>query len=115
MQEFTKEQVDEFLKDLYLTVEMPDLKIYAVPVKIIAEDRAKYYAQNDGITYEESLFTDTIPLFDDADEIVDWAINNMNWEDIKEYAILIESEPKVDYESGWIDGTKTILKKKLEV
>jgi len=117
MQEvITKEQVDEFLKDLYLTVEMPDLNIYAIPVKVIADDRAKYYAQYDGMTFDESLYTDTIPLFmADAYEIEDWAIDNMDWDNVKEYAIKIETKVKqeFDFQDGWMNGNKEIIKKQL--
>ena len=117
MQEvITKEQVDEFLKDLYLTVEMPDLNLYAIPLKVIADNRAKYFAQWDEITYDESLYDDTIPLFmAETYEIEDWASNNMDWDDVKEYAIKIETKAKheYDFQDGWMNGNKEILKKQL--
>jgi len=48
-------------------VEMEDGSKWAVPVRFIAEHRAKYFAEKDGVSVEESLNDDTIPLFDEDD------------------------------------------------
>ncbi|AQZ81534.1 hypothetical protein BUM88_07885 [Acinetobacter calcoaceticus] len=85
-------------------VTMPDESKWAVPVRIIAESRAKYYAGVDEVTVEENLNDDTVPLFEsDHYEIHDWAANNMNWRDVKEHAVQIE-RPSLDYEEGWANG-----------
>lgn len=83
---------------------MSDGSVWAVPVRVIAENRAAYYAGKDGISIEESLKDDTVPLFeDDAFEIKDWAQNNMNWSDVESHAVMIE-EPSTDYQDGWMNG-----------
>lgn len=85
-------------------VTMPDESKWAVPVRIIAESRAKYYANADEVSFEESLNEDTVPLFEsDHYEIHDWAANNMNWRDVKDSAVQIE-RPNLDYEDGWVNG-----------
>lgn len=85
-------------------VKMPDGSKWSVPIVVIAEHRAKIYAEIDGISFENSLNDDTIPLFEeDPYEIHDWASNNMNWNYVKIYAIRIDS-PDVDFQEGWING-----------
>lgn len=95
-------------------VTMPDESKWAVPVRIIAENRAKYYAGVDEISFEESLITDTVPLFESDDyEIHDWAANNMNWRDVKEHAIQLE-RPNLDYEYGWANADYEVKAKSKE-
>lgn len=85
-------------------VTMEDGSKWAVPVRFIAEHRAKYFAGKDGALLEESLEEDTIPLFDEDDyEIHDWAANNLNFSDVNDVAKMI-SPPDVDYEDGWANG-----------
>jgi hypothetical protein len=92
----------------YVTT-MPDGSKWAVPVSIIAGDRAKAYAHEFGGSVEKSLSEDTGPLFDaDAFEIEDWAQNNMNWDDVKAYAVRIENT-KCDYQEGWVNGAHEVL------
>lgn len=61
---------------------------WAVPVRVIAENRAAYFAEEDGLSREEALGeTEREFMFDDGYEIKDWAASNMNWEDVKAYAV----------------------------
>jgi hypothetical protein len=95
--------------DKKYVVEMEDGSKWAVPVRIIAESRAAYYADADDISVEESLNDDTVPLFEsDNYEIHDWAANNMNWKDVAKHAVQI-SPPNVDYEDGWVNGAYEVL------
>ena len=90
--------------DKNYVVEMEDGSKWAVPVRFIAEHRAKYFAEKDGGLLEESLEEDTVPLFDENDyEIHDWAANNLNFSDVKHVAKQI-GMPDVDYEDGWANG-----------
>lgn len=85
-------------------VEMEDGSKWAVPVRFIAEHRAKYFSEKDGVSLEESLEEDTVPLFDEDEyEIHDWAANNLNFSDVKDVAKMI-SPPDVNYEDGWANG-----------
>ena len=90
--------------DKNYVVEMEDGSKWAVPVRFIAEHRAKYFAEKDEVSLEKSLKEDTIPLFDEDDyEIHDWAANNLNFSDVKHVAKQI-GMPDVDYEDGWANG-----------
>lgn len=99
--------------DKYLEVEMPDNSRWAVPIRLIAEHRAAYYAKADfdefGGDVALSLKEDTEPLFEsDHYEIEDWAQNNMNWKDVKPHAKQI-ALAKIDWEDGWCNGEKRVI------
>lgn len=87
-------------------VTMPDGSKWAVPVEVIARNRAAYYANKEyGGDVERALHEDTMPLFAlDEYEIHDWAANNMNWEDVVDHARQIQSPPLPNYRAGWING-----------
>ncbi len=93
-------------KSLFVT--MPDESVWAVPVEIIARNRAAYYAHKVGGDVERSLTEDTMPLFDsDPFEVEDWAANNMNWSDVVEHAVMVE-KGETDFEDGWANGEKEV-------
>jgi len=88
----------------YITT-MPDGSKWAVPVLVIAKNRAKAYAHEYGGDESLSLSEDTKPLFESDDfEIEDWAQNNMNWSDVKESATMITGPTPVDFDEGWMNG-----------
>lgn len=91
----------------YMTVEMPDSSVWAVPTEMIARNHAAHYAHQFGNDINKSLQEGTIPLFEaDESEIEDWAINNMDWADFYGHQIRVSSPDSVDYQAGWIDGEK---------
>jgi len=92
-----------------MRVEMPDGSIWAVPVDIIARNRAECYKDEFDDDIEKSLAEDTLPLFEQDDyAIEDWAANNMNWEDVQSVAVLVR-QSECDYQKGWLNGDKTIV------
>lgn len=99
----------------WLKVTMPDKSKWCVSVHRIADSRAKYYMEVDGASYDESL-KDTMALFEyHPDEIIDWATNNMNWEDVQEHAWRAETPPgEVDYQEGWVNGPHEIYTEEKE-
>ena len=93
------------MKTKYLRVTMPDNSKWDVPARLIAHDRAKYYAEK-GESYQEEYDY----VINDDSELIDWAAGNMNWSDVKDMAMKIElPEPKVDYQEGWVNGEKEII------
>lgn len=92
-----------------LRITMPDTSVWAVPVEIIATNRAEYYAKEYGGDVARSLAEDTIPLFNsDYFEIEDWAANNMNWSDVQHAARCVEPG-EVDFDEGWANGDKSVV------
>lgn len=87
-------------------VHMGDGSIWGVPAQVIADNRAKYYADCDPNTTYQAEFDAMIEWFDSKDyEFQDWAQNNMNWDDVKEYAFLIKRDvPELDFQDGWVNG-----------
>ena len=93
--------------DWKLYVEMTDGSIWTVPVSVIAQNRAENYA-DEFSSVEESLEEDTLPLFEsNYYDIKDWASNNMNWDDVREFAMKVE-DSKIDFQEGWINGHKEV-------
>ena len=90
----------------HLKVTMPDGSTWHVPADLIADNRAQYYAaKEDGekTYHEEYQFT-----LEDNEELIDWATNNMNWSEVKEFAFLV-ARPKVDYQEGWMNGEHEVV------
>ncbi len=96
--------------DKKLRVTMPDGSKWDVPVSVIANDRAKFYADEQGGSVELSLKKDTIPLFEENEyEIEDWASNNMNWSEVETRAVMFSGPSMSDYRGGWVNGDKEIV------
>ena len=97
----------------HLRVTMPDGSMWDVPVDIIARNRAQHYADEYGGDVQRSLDEDTILLFEGDDlEIMDWAVNEMNWSDVAAKAKRISYRPEPtadDFQEGWIEGDKEIV------
>lgn len=94
-------------KELHVT--MPDTSVWAVPVDIIARNRALAYADEFGGDVDESLNEDTNPLFEsDPYSIEDWAENNMNWSDVSAHARQVSPPKESNFEEGWRNGKKEI-------
>lgn len=83
----------------YLFIKMPDNSEWRVPVQTIADNRTETRGCTEKET--EEFFT-KLP-----DEIVDWAVNDMNWSDVSGVAEKT-SDPDVDYDNGWVNGEKML-------
>ena len=94
----------------YMTIEQEDGSVWAVPVEIIARNRATYYAEREyGGNVEESLKDDTIPLFEsDEFEIQDWASSNMDWSDLAGHQVKIK-DGEIDFQEAWVNGDKGFI------
>lgn len=94
------------MEDKYLRVTMEDYSQWDVPVKLIIENRAKYYFSEFGDEFEnmESAIQDTVDFFSDEYEIHNWAANNMNWDEVVGQAIQVTQPRPADYEDGWGTG-----------
>lgn len=81
--------------------------VWEVPAKLIAENRAKYYAEKDRDTTYEEEYEYTI---NSNEELYDWYMNNMDWDDVSDEAELVErpEEPQgpdwsEDFESEFVE------------
>lgn len=88
-------------------VEMSDESRWNVPVQIIADSRDENYASDQ----EDTVGSIRKGSLNDS-EIQDWAGNNMNWSDVKEFAVRAEvPAKKIDWEDGWCNGFQEIVGK----
>ena len=97
----------------YLIVEFSDRKRYAIPAEVIATHHAKVVAKEefdrgwgkyDVIYKEEFDFA-----IEDEIELIEYASNNMDWKDVKDQAVLLETkiEP-TDYDKEWTNAKMEI-------
>lgn len=89
----------------YMEVEMPDSSRYEIPAWLIAKSFADYYQEVDhssNLDHMETFFS----VLNDDDELVDWSCNNMNWEDVSEFAIKVYDGDPIDFNEGWSDGNR---------
>ena len=88
-------------------VERPDGSIWSVPAHLVADHRAKHYAEIDADTTYEAEYEFTV---NDEYELLDWAENNMNWSDVVSYAVEVEvSLRAVEYQEGWVNGRSLVV------
>lgn len=94
-------------KEKYLKVSFDDRSEWLIPAKFIAEHMAAYYAERDtgktsGKEYERVFREEFVYTINNDDEIIDWAANNMNWDDVSHVAEPIPKEPvDPDYSDEW--------------
>lgn len=98
------------LRDLLVTFSNGD--IFAVPVMLVANDRAQYYfGRGEYTSLDESLKEDTTPLFEtDEYEIVDWFKNNMDWRNVSKFAIKQTTTTKFNYDAGFSEAKVEVRK-----
>lgn len=96
----------------YIEVDMPDGSTWRVAAELVAEPRARYYAREDtgadvGVDHERVYREE---LKDDAEDLIDWAQNNMNWEDVQANAkMVVTPDSHVDYQDGWVNGDMRVV------
>lgn len=83
-------------------VTMPDWSRWDVPVQIIADSRDENYKGEDTV---RSIREKNLGLY----QIESWAANNMNWNDVKEYAVQVAETAETDWQDGWTNGDKEIV------
>lgn len=82
-----------------IIINAPDGQYY-LPVDVVAHDRAIYYSQGSDDTYhEEYVYT----LSDDY-EIIDWLLNNMDWEDVSDQAVKFTEKILISEDGFWTNS-----------
>lgn len=85
-------------------------EIFEIPATVIAEDRAKYYANSDcqkdnTLKFSEVYAKELDYSLNDNGELLDWASNNMNWSDVEPHAKKVEKVNfTCDYQDEWINS-----------
>lgn len=99
------------MKERFVTIKLPNGEIWGVPIDVIAQNHAQYYAEKEyNGDVKKCMELDTMPLFSDDYEILDWASGNMNWSDVKDYMVkLTDEDPnwhEQQKEKAWLTKTK---------
>jgi hypothetical protein len=81
----------------FLEWTFPDGSTWRVPARVVAESRARYYAEKDPDTTYDEEFAYT--LGDDY-EISDWFFNNMNPEDVLHHAVRVKPPIPLSFTDG---------------
>ncbi|WP_458406671.1 hypothetical protein [Anaerotignum sp.] len=97
-------------KAKFYTVKMTNGDIYGIPAQVIAENYAKYFKGKNEKIYQEQ-YDCMMEMFDRKEyAFEDWARNEMNWDDVKDKAVLLRRcEVKVDFQECWINGDHGFL------
>lgn len=75
---------------------------YQLPIEIVLEDRTNYYAGIDGFSKESQEYKDEWQwVYDDDFEAIDWLLNNMDWKDVKDHAIKVDTRINVTEKDFW--------------
>ncbi len=89
-----------------IRVTMPDGSVWQVPAEVVIQNRTDYYVQHDG----ESVREEELRFVSENDYVLmDWARNNMNWEDVAGKAVMVKPAPSVDFNEGWCNGQMAVL------
>lgn len=73
-----------------------------IPAQIVCDDRDEYYKDE-----LEDTARDYLADQDDYD-ITDWLSNNMNWEDVKDYAAKVTEPKQIDYAREFANAEKCV-------
>lgn len=92
------------MKNVY-AITMPNGDVYGVPAEVIADHYAAYYQREHDEDYYENYDAMMSWFQKDDYEFADWAKNNMDWDDVKDKAVLLEkNEEAIDFQDGWVNG-----------
>ena len=89
------------MKTKMLEVTMEDGRTFHVPLKLIAESRAKYYSEVDPDPTPEATYKAEFDYtMEDADEAIDWYQNNMNPSDVAHSAVMVADHTVPSFEDA---------------
>jgi len=92
----------------FLRIEFPNGKVYLIPTEVIAEHRTSYYSDLDGFERGSSEWDQEFE-HSMKYEIEDWAMNNMDWIDVKYFAIEDPVKKDQDYSKEWCNCKHSII------
>jgi hypothetical protein len=98
-------------KEKMLRVTMPDGSKWDVPAKLIAENRARHYADKTDDRRGDDYREEFDLAMGDEFTLKDWAAGDMNWEDVAAEARLVDPPDMTpdQYQEGWVNGDKEVV------
>lgn len=99
-----------------IRVTMGDGSKWDVPMEVVSRSYATYWANRDHppATSPRHKWDDAFARFFEyamADEHsgLDWAVNNMDWNDVARHAVRVNPSRPEDYQEGWVNGEKEVV------
>jgi hypothetical protein len=84
-----------------IQAKMPDGSVWHIDARPIAEDRARHYAAKDpSTTYDDEV---RFAMGDDY-EVIDWARNNMDWDELAPHARMVTPPTPQSYDEQWTEA-----------
>lgn len=96
-------------KFILLTFEQ-DQSQWKIPARIVAHERAKHLAEHDvecgdSFDFETSYKNEFDYTMSSDYELQDWLQNNMDWKDVKDFAVLVSTARTIDYDAWFTNAT----------
>lgn len=91
-----------------LKVKFSNGDVFLIPIEIIAESRTQYYSEVDGFSKGSTEWDAEMKQSLRHDEIKDWVENNMDWSDVKDFAVK-EEAGSFDYDKNWFEGEFDVI------
>lgn len=100
----------------YLQVTMPDKSLWEMPAYLIAQARAIALARHDtqqenGPAFYEVYKQEVEVGMADEYELIDWASDNLSFQDVDHALVQVQSGKPVDYAKGWTNGRKRVVER----
>lgn len=97
----------------YIHITFANGETWKVPAQVIAEDRAKYYAdldaQRGNVSDRDEAYREELEFtLGDDYELMDWMSNNMDWKDIKPHAVKVREAPTPNYSREFSNTKKQV-------
>lgn len=78
---------------------------FQIPLKLVAENRANYYAKKDGVEIGSQDYKEEVDwVMEDDFEGIDWLLNNTNWEDWQDSVTKLNDKVQVTDDDFWCSG-----------
>lgn len=84
-----------------------DGRVYEFKASVVANHRAVYYADQEADPKEDpvkwtKVFSEELDYArESTNELLDWAVNSMNWADVAMYAYLVKDGSLVNPQDDW--------------
>lgn len=89
-----------------IKITFPNGDMFELAAEIIATARTEYYAKVDGFEKNSQEWKDEFEHSMTPYELKDWLEGNMDWVDIKDHAVKIETTEAPNYDKLWFEGIK---------
>jgi hypothetical protein len=92
-----------------IKIDMPDGSVWHVDTDIVAKHRAEYYSSlESNLTLKEKIFNEEYSYaMSNKYELIDWAKNNMNWDEL--HAVKVQDAVEPNYEDLFCSASLNVI------